>query len=572
MIQATTEQTAKVTAERQELAQRLMARHTGLQTERTVWDSFWQEIGNFVMPRKAEILSVTNSPSTAKQQELFDSTAIRANNVLANGQLAWMTPHETSWFSFDPPAELEGNEAVAMWFKRCTEIAHLEFARTNFYSEIHELYLDRGAFGTAAIFCEEGKKNALRFETWPIGTYSVSEDSEGYVDTASREFEYSLRQARDKFGAESLSEVMRKALEASKADPKLLDQKHRFIHIIYPREPSEIDPTKADPENMPIASVHIDAQAKHVVHVSGFRETPFFVTRFLKWSRAAYGWSPSWIALPEARQVNFLEKQMDALAELAAFPRMLVPSTFQGEIDTRANGVTYYDPANPNAIPREWATQGRYDIGEARSDRKRKAIEDAFHVDLFQMFAQLEKQMTATEVSERAAEKLIQFSPTFARMTTELFNPLVKRAFSILLRGGHFPPPPPEAIVQDQGGVFLPEPKISYSSRIAMSIRALENNAFNRTLQVLMPVAQLRPDVLDNFDFDKIIRSMGRNDGMPGSWLATEDAVKQTRAQRMQMQMAQAQAQQAQMMADAAGKAGSIDPASAVGQAIAKAS
>lgn len=553
-----------------ELARRLIARHTALKSERSPWDAFWQEVGNYVMPRKAEIVEQTDTPSTAKQQTLFDSTAIRSNNILANGQLAWMTPHESSWFSFDPPAELSGSEAVAQWFKRCSEIAHLEFSRCNFYSEIHELYLDRGAFGTAAIFCDEGKRNALRFETWMVGSFSIGEDDEGYVDTVSREYCFTLRQAAQHFGEENLSEAMRKRLSEAKSDPKKLDERATFLHLIYPRDPSEIDPTKVDPENMPIASVYIDQAAKHVVRVSGFREIPFFVTRFLKWGNSPYGWSPSWIALPESRQLNFLEKNLDSLAELAAFPRMLIPQNYAGDIDTRAGGVTYFDPNSPNAVPKEWATGGRYDVGLDRANRKQKAIEDAFHVDLFQMFGQLQKgNMTATEVSERAAEKLIQFSPTFARMTTELFNPLLRRAFSVLLRGGYFPPVPQEAVMQDAaGGAFLPEPKISYSSRIAMSIRALENNAFNRSLAMIMPVAQLRPDILDNFDFDKIVRAMSRNDGMPSDWMMDAEQVKQLRQARAQAQAQQAQMEQAQMLADAAGKAGNIKPESAVGRAL----
>lgn len=554
--------------DRKELAKRLLDRHAALKGERAAWDAFWQEVGDYVMPRKAQVLEQTDAPSTVKQQVLFDSTAIRANNILANGQLAWMTPHESSWFSFDPPPEMSGNDRVAQWFKRCSEIAHLEFSRSNFYSEIHELYLDRGAFGTAVIFCDTGKLSALRFETWDVGSFSVAEDDEGYVDTVSREYCFTLRQAEQHFGRENLSEEMQKALGEAASDPKKLDARYTFLHMIYPRSPEEIDPEKVDPENMPIASVYIDQKAKQVVKVSGYRELPFFVTRFLKWGKAPYGWSPSWIALPDSRQLNFLEKNLDALAEVTAFPRMLVPQNYAGDFDLRANGVTYFDPNNPNAVPREWMTGGRYDVGLDRANRKQRAIEDAFHVDLFQMFSQQEKQMTATEVSERAAEKLIQFSPTFARMTTELFNPMLRRAFALLLRGGYFPPPPPEALAQDAGGPYLPEPKISYSSRIAMSIRALENNAFNRTLAMMMPVAELRPDILDNFDFDRIVRAMARNDGMPSEWMLDAEVVKQMREARAQAAAQQAQMEQLGGLADAAGKAGRIDPASAVGKAL----
>lgn len=554
-----------------EMAQKLIARHAALKAERGPWDAFWEELGRYVMPRKSDIMGKASTPGTAREQVLFDSTAVRSNNILANGQLAWMTPHERRWFSFDAPMELKGNDAVEQWFKRCTEIAHLEIARTNFYSEIHELYLDRGAFGTALIFCDTGKRNALRFEAWPVGSYSVAEDDEGIVDTVSREYELTLRQAQQHFGEENLSEEMRKKLSEAQSDPKKLDAKSTFIHMIFPRDPEEIDPTKIDPENMPFASIYIDQKAKKIVKVSGFMELPFFVTRFLKWGREAYGWSPSWIAVPEARQLNFLVKNMDSLAELSAFPRILVPHNYAGDIDTRAGGVSYFDPAMPQAKPEEWATQGRYDIGLDRENRKQKAIEDAFHVDLFQMFAQTDKQMTATEVAERSAEKLIQFSPTFARMTTELYNPMLQRVFSILLRAGAFPPPPEGALLMDESGAFLPEPKISYSSRIAMSIRALDNNSFDRMTGRLMPMVEFRPDILDNFNFDRIIRETARNDGVPTDWIADEETVQQLRQARAEAQAQQAQMEQAQMAADAAGKMGNIKPESAVGRALGEA-
>lgn len=272
------------------------------------------------------------------------------------------------------------------------------------------------------------------------------------------------------------------------------------------------------------------------------------------------------MALPEARQLNFLEKQMDALAEISAFPRLLFPDTHEGDIDTRADGVTYYDASNPNALPREWATGGRYDVGKDRAEIKRKAIDNAFHVDLFSMFAQLDKQMTAREVAERSAEKLIQFSPTFARMTTELFTPLLRRVFGILVRiDGVFPKPPPELV---QSG-FMPEPEVSYSSRIALAIKALENNSFMRTMETVLPLAQIRPDILDNYDFDTIERDKARNEGMPARWLLDEDKRDEIRAQRDRQQAQMMQAQQAEMMAGAAAKAGSIKEDSVVGKALA---
>lgn len=543
-----------------DLATNILQRHYELVGQRSTWETLWEDIARYVMPRKAGLFTKDSQPSVEDETYLFDATAVRANMVLANGQLSWMTPMESRWFSLEPPTAMESEDAIKQWFKRCTEVVHGELARSNFYTEIHELYLDRGAFGTAAIMVEQGRTHALNFTKLDIGSFAVSEDEEGYVDTISREYEMTARQAALKFGPDALSDPMKADLANTKSY-----RKFTIVHMIYPRGPGEVSYGKKDGPNKPFASVYVDKASKHVLLSSGFDEQPFFVTRYLKWKNSeCYGYSPSWTALPEARQLNFLEKQLDSLAELSAFPRVLIPAGFDQDIDLRAAGITYFDPNNPNALPREWGTTGRYDIGMNRAEQRRNAINEAFHVDLFKMFAQLEKQMTAREVMERSSEKLIQFSPTFARMTTELFNPLLRRVFAILARQGKFPPPPQQLVMIGA----IPEPEINYNSRIALAIRQLENSAFIRTSEMLLPYAQIKPEMLDNYDFDEISRDMARNDGLPARWLMDEEMVAQQRAQRAQAAQQAMQAEQLEQAASALGKAGSVRPDSMIAQAM----
>jgi hypothetical protein len=544
------------------LATNILLKHAELVTQRATWETLWEDIARYVMPRKAGLFTKDSQPSVEDEAYLFDATAVRANMVLANGQLSWMTPMESRWFSLEPPAAMESEDEIKQWFKRCTETMHGELARSNFYTEIHELYLDRGAFGTASILVEQGRQSSLNFTKLDIGSFAVSENEEGYVDTLSREYEMTARQAALKFGPDALSDTMK----ADLANPKTV-RKFTVIHMIYPRGPGEIELGKRDAPNKPFASVYVEKASKHVLMVSGFDEQPFFVTRYLKWKNCeSYGYSPSWTALPEARQLNFLEKQLDSLAELTAFPRVLIPAGFDQDIDLRAAGITYFDPNNPNAIPKEWATNGRYDVGMNRAEQRRNAINEAFHVDLFKMFAQLEKQMTAREVMERSSEKLIQFSPTFARMTTELFNPMLKRIFALLARQGKFPPPPQQLVMLGA----VPEPEVHYNSRIALAIRQLENAAFIRTSEMLLPYAQIRPDMLDNYDFDEISRDMARNDGLPARWLMDEEMVAQQRAQRAQQAQQAMQAEQLEKTASALGKAGAVRNDSMVAQMMAE--
>lgn len=550
-----------------DLADFILSRHADLVSDRSTWDSLWQDIADYCLPRKAEITTKREYPTSNRNDLLFDSTAIYANATLANGQLSYLTPADSRWFVYEPPASM-ANDKAKQWFQKCSEITQRTMANSNFYSEVHELYFDDGTFGTYAMWCEPGKTSPLNFQSFPCGTFAIAENDEGLVDTLFREMQLTVVQAAEKFGEENLSPKLQKALQTFRETGKGGGVKHDFIHAIYPRAPKDRQEGKEDGPNKPIASVYVEKQSKFVVRVSGFDEQPFFSGRHLKWGNGPYGWSPAWIALPEARQLNFLAKQLDSLAEVKAFPRLLIPATHEGEVDLRAAGTTYFDPMMPQAIPREWATAGEYAIGLDRERRKEENINKAFHVDLFRMFAMLDKQMTAREVAERSSEKLIQFSPTFARKTTELFNPLLRRVFAIHLRAGLFPPPIPEVIQQNPvtGEPEIPEPEIVYTSRVALAIKNLQNLAFMRTLEQIGPMIQVKPEILDNFNTDTIARDIHRNDGSPADWLLDEDERDDMRAQRAEQQAQMMEQQQMMAQADAAAKAGSIKEDSVIAQ------
>ena len=78
-------------------------------------------------------------------------------------------------------------------------------------------------------------------------------------------------------------------------------------------------------------------------------------------------------------------------------------------------------------------------------------------------------------------------------------------------------------------------------------------------------IAQVRPEVLDNFKWDVIARETARNDGLPSDWLTEEVDVENERAARAQMQAKMQQEQSMLNMAEAAGKAGSVKQDSALG-------
>jgi len=560
------------------LGKRLKERYDALEQIRRPWETLWSDVSKYIMPRRSPGMSGTVMlPSTTESDALFDTTAVRANMTLANGQLAWMSPMESPWFAFEPPDGIEDDEA-RRWLAKASKTARDKLAHSNFYLAVHEFYLDRGGFGTACIYVEKIIKNGvarLSTQHWPIGTYVLDEDSEGLVDTVIRKFKLSARQAVQKFGLDNVSEKVRLAYD----DPKKSTEKFDYLHAIYPRTEDERDPQKMDAVNMPWASVYLEFDGDNKVCLNGgHTEQPVFVSRYLEWGTGLggmYGWCPAFVALPEARQVNFLQMWMDMVAERLADPPWLAPDELEGEIDTNARGVTYFsrDLAAANALPRPMQA----DIGNVqalleRIKERQASINDAFHVDLFQMFAQIEKQMTAREVTERSQEKLIQFSPTFARMTNELFTPLLEREFSIGLSSGWFGEPPDSLRVPVTDTMdFVPPPAIQFSSRIALALRALPMLGYLRTLDRLAVVGQIRPDVMDNYDFDKLERAASLVDGVDPEAIVSMEQVQEIRTARAEAAQAQREQEQAMMAADAAAKVGKVPANSPVGQQISQA-
>lgn len=538
----------------QAIAQHCLDLWDSLSTELQIWRTNWQDIATYIQPRKASINVNRTYPDASTHAQLFTSTAIRGNQILANGMVSMMTPVESPWFSFDAPASQKTSGPVKEWYGQCSEIIQQLLASSNFYTEVHEMFLDRGGFGTAAMHVETGKKNLFNFTNIGIGTYAIAENDEGYVDSVVREMDkMTVKQAVQKFGIDNVSEKTREKFNDTK-NPKKRNDKVCVIHAIYKREDGDYEAGKIGPENMPIASVYIEKEGPHLIQDGGYEEMPTLVTRYLKWGDGfVYGWCPSWFALPDARQLNFLEKMLDAQMEKAAFPSIIAPASMEGvtTLDVRANGVTYVEPDEASVL-REWQTTGRADQGLERKQSREQAINEAYHVDLFQMFSNYEgPQITAYEASLKQSEKLIQFSPTNTRLTTEFFNPLLQRIWGMALRAGVLPPPPQEAIQQgqDQQG-YIPEPEITYSSRIALAIKSIQTEGFLRTLQILMPLLEFKPEVMDYLNFDEATPDIARNNGTPTSWIYSEDEVQKIRDARAQAMQAQQQMQMQQQAAD----------------------
>jgi hypothetical protein len=535
-----------------DLTKQILAEISSLEADRQLFDSLWQDLAKVCMPRKQVTRKNNSIPDTTDIEEQLDVTAQQSNQTLAAGQMAHITPMGgAEWFRLEPPHKLANVPAAVRWYSELSVTIARALANSNFYNEAHEHYLDRGAFGIAAMEVTAGPGGmGVHFRSFHIGTYSVAEDEFGKINRIARRYKITAQQAVGFFGPDAnLPEPIRKAFDNGTTE------KFEFVQYIRPNRdynPQNLFSKKFESFDLAMGGEN------HLIRKTGFHDFPCAVSRWQKWGEESpYGWSPALYALPPARQANHLETLGDLLAENAAFPRMLLPSSMKGEIDIRPGGASYYDVAMGAAeMPREWLTQGRYDILEARLDRKKQAIESAFFVQLFELITEKQKSMTAYEVSQLVSEKGALFHPIFVRAVVEFLTPIILRVYSLLARQpGALPTPPQEVIMQGPSGPELPDPEVTYISPLALAITQNQVNGLPNVLQQLALIGQIDPTVYDSVATEEIYPTLARASGLPEKLIRTPEAVaniQQGRAQAQQMA-------QAEQLAGAAGKLGGAE-------------
>jgi hypothetical protein len=518
-----------------DLTKKLLKRFDRLKSNRQNWESHWQEVADYMQPRKADVTK-TRSKGDKRTELIFDSSPLQSVELLAASLHGMLTNPSTPWFSLKFKAsELEDEDEAKAWLEDATEVMYTAFNRSNFQQEIFELYHDLITFGTAAMFIEDDDEDVLKFSTRHINEMYISENDKGRIDTIFRKFKLSARAAIQKFGANVSDNIV----TINRKDPY---EEIEILHAVYPR--SDFDPRKQDKENMPFESVYLEAGTGDELSVSGFREFPFVVPRYLKASHEIYGRSPAMTALPDVKMLNEMSKTTIKSAQKQVDPPLLVPDDgFILPVRTMPSGLNFYRAGTRDRI--ETLNIGaNTPLGLNMEEQRRNSIRNAFYVN--QLMMQNGPQMTATEVIQRNEEKMRLLGPVLGRLQSELLKPLIDRAFALILRKNLFRPAPEFLSGKDI--------EIEYVSPLAKAQKSTELQSIMRGIEILGSLANVAP-VFDHVNMDKLVKHLMDVVGVPQKVLKTDSEVQAERQAAQQQQEQMQQMQQVQQLAEAAGSA-----------------
>jgi hypothetical protein len=517
-----------------DLTKNLFKRFDKLKSQRQNWEAHWQEVADYMMPRKADVTK-TRSKGDKRTELIFDSSPLQALELLAASLHGMLTNPSTPWFTLRFKEEdMDGEDEAKEWLESATDVMYAAFNRSNFQQEIFELYHDLITFGTAAMFIDEDEEDLLKFSTRHINEMYIAENDKGKIDTIFRKFKLSARSAYQKFGDKASANILMK----NQKDPY---EEVEILHAVYPR--SDFNPKKQDKSNMPYASVYMDYASGDELSVSGYKEFPFVVPRYLKASHEIYGRSPAMTALPDVKMLNEMSKTTIKAAQKQVDPPLLVPDDgFILPVRTVPGGLNFYRAGTRDRI--EPLNIGANNpLGLNMEEQRRNAIRDVFYVN--QLMMQQGPQMTATEVIQRNEEKMRLLGPVLGRLQSELLKPLIDRAFNILLRKNQFRPAPDFLSGKDI--------EIEYVSPLAKAQKSTELQSIMRAIEIMGSLSNVAP-VFDHINMDKLVRHLADIVGVPQKILKPQSQLNAERQQKEQQQQQMMQMQQLQQVAQAGGQ------------------
>ena len=478
------------------------------------WEAHWRDLAANFMPRRARFLNAGDQTNQGdRRNHLWDDAGILARRTLSAGMQTGLTSPARPWFSLTLQNEDTARLGeVKEWLHAVYEGLANVLAQSNFYDQVHLLYDELATFGTGVLIIEEDGAGIIRCRTLTVGEYSLDVDFRGRVDTLYRRVRMSARQIGEAW-PETSPERVRKMAEADSVE---------WLEVLHAVEPQK-NPAR------PWRSVYLllDGRADEVLEDSGYYEFPALCPRWNTTASDVYGSSPAMDALGDCLTLQALARDgLLALEQEVRPPLLALQSAGLTRVNLTPGAVNYVSQGSGNAPAVAPLIQARANLAalDQYKAQVKEQIRSMFFNDLFLLLARTGKEMTAREVAERNAEKMLMLGPVLDRLRSELFQPLIERVFGIMWRRGDIPPPPPEIAREGL--------QIEFISILAQAQKQAGLAGIEGVLGFAAQASSLCPEILDRINFDEALDQVAEMHGVAPKLLRSDEEVARLRMER----------------------------------------
>jgi hypothetical protein len=504
----------------------------------------WAEIRDFIAPDSYEDpASQQTNDGARKDSAIVNNTPTLALLTAVAGLVDGTCSPTERWIELEAAdPELQKLHNVQVYCQEATDRLLSELARSNYYKNVPEDFLALLGYGTCASWmAERFTGDALfSFQSQPIGSYYIAQSFEREVNEFARDLRMSADQMVATFGNKVSSSVM----EAYKSDRG--QQEFPVVHIVH--QNADHNPMQdALAADKPWRSCYYETKAtdsKEMLEVSGFSVFPVACARWSTVGANPWGYGCGRLAIGDSRALMAMEVDAATAVEMQVRPPMLAPAGV--EVNLIPGQVTYAvdDRAGQKVEP---LLNVQHDLSHStqKINEHEERIDRAFMVNIFMMIANADGEMTATEVMERANEKRLALTPIL-RVGEEYHKPIIRFAYMVAGRRGRLPEVPPELEGQ--------ELKIVLKSVLFQAAEMQRSTATRGSVAFVTQVGATVPSVLDNVNWDKMVREDFRRNNVPADLLLPEEEVARRRAAAAEQAAKQAQGERMNLAADTAKK------------------
>ena len=378
--------------------QNLQKMYTRALNIREPWLKRWDDARRYTIP--------TTDTDVAT---LFDGTAADAVDNLAASIYTLLTPPESLWINLTRESDMSPDPEIA------TNTLRANLNDSNFYTTVHQCYMDLCIYGTACLFMAEnpiGAASAFSFTAIPMQDIAILENAVFHTTSMT------ANEIATAYPTWTPSDTLRKKMESD------IDAKFRVVQSLVGLDF--------------IAWLDIDS-GPEILNTGHFDTNPYLIFRWNLCSGELYGRGPVLRALPDIKTANKVVELVLKNATIA------VSGIWQADDD----GVINLQNINltPGAIiPKAVGSSGltpltcgaNFDVSQLVLSDLRDRIRHTLLADRLGLIS--DRDMTATEVLARNADMMRVLGATYGRLLHEFIRPLCERGLQILSRRGVIEP------------------------------------------------------------------------------------------------------------------------------------
>ncbi len=367
---------------------------------RAPWLSRWESARRYTMPTSDEDIAT-----------LYDATASDAADNLAASIYTLLTPPESMWLQLVGESALSQNADIA------TATLRANLNDSNFYTTIHQCYMDLVVLGTACLFMGEspiGASSAFTFTAIPMSDIAILPNAVFHTTSMP------ACDVMARYPTWTPPANLRDTIKRDSQTPLKLVQS-----LVGTEFTAWLD-VGGDIEN-------------NIVSTGTFETNPYIIFRWSLASGELYGRGPVLRALPDIKTANKVVELVLKNATIAVSGIWMADD--DGVINLQNINLT---PGSiiPKAVGSSGLTPltsgADFDVSQLILRDLRERIRHTLLADRLGLLS--EKEMTATEIMARNADMMRILGATYGRLLHEFIRPLCDRGLQILARRGLIEP------------------------------------------------------------------------------------------------------------------------------------